>query len=108
MCVRHEADTPAVEMVKGVRRKLLGAGERLMLIQFEIKKGTPVPEHRHESEQSGYVLEGRFEVVIGGERQMLGPGHSYFIPSNVPHSGFVHEDVKFLDAYSPPRVEYLG
>ncbi|MCL5961537.1 MAG: cupin domain-containing protein [Chloroflexi bacterium] len=108
MYVRHEADVPSIEMVSGVHRKLLGSRGRLMLVQFEIQKGTAVPEHQHESEQAGYVLEGRFEVIIGGERRILGPGHSYLIPSNVTHSGFVHEDAKFLDIYSPPRAEYLG
>ncbi len=108
MYVKHGSDVPLIEMAKGVGRKLLASQERLMLIQFEIQKGTVVPEHKHESEQAGYVLEGRFEVVIGGERQVLGPGHCYFIPSDVPHSGFVHEDVKFLDIYSPPRGEYLS
>ncbi len=106
MNVRHEDDVPTIEMAKGVRRRLLTSHDRLMLIQFEIQGGTVVPEHKHESEQAGYVLEGRFEVVIGGVKHILGPGHCYLIPSNVPHSGFVHEDVRFVDVYSPPRPEY--
>ena len=41
---------------------------------------------RHEGEECGYVLEGRLELVVDGQRYVLGPGDSFFFASERPHS----------------------
>jgi mannose-6-phosphate isomerase-like protein (cupin superfamily) len=53
------------------------------------------------------VLEGEFDMTIGGERQTMKRGMSYVIPGDVPHAlhggpgkGLV------LDIFSPPREDY--
>ena len=90
-------------LVEGVFRRILCEGERIQLTRLTMQRGTPVPEHSHPHEQAGYVIDGRFEVVIGGERSILTKGSYFRIPSGVPHSGFVHENTELLDVYSPPK-----
>lgn len=99
----NEKDRPREIVIEGVTRGLLSTGEKLQVFQLEMKGGTVVPEHFHPNEQAGYIVRGKFEVVIGDERGMLERGSYFQIPSNVPHSGFVHEDTVLLDIYSPPR-----
>ena len=41
---------------------------------------------RHEGEECGYVLEGRLELVVDGQRYLLGPGDSFFFASERAHS----------------------
>jgi quercetin dioxygenase-like cupin family protein len=38
---------------------------------------------------------------------MLGPGDSYFIESNVPHSTHFVEETILIDIFSPPRKELM-
>jgi quercetin dioxygenase-like cupin family protein len=56
---------------------------------MEFSKDVVVPEHSHES-QWAVVLEGRIEIVIGGEARTLGRGDQYFIPKGVKHSARIH------------------
>ena len=105
----HEKDRPGEKItlgekiLEGASRKPISKGERIQVVQVEFKAGTPIPEHSHSEEQAGCIIKGRFEVNIGGQKGILEPGHYYWIPGNVPHSGFVHEDTILLDIYSPPR-----
>ena len=105
MFFAHEKDRSRekAEGIEGVVRKFLSKGERIQVVQLEMKAGTSVPEHAHPEEQAGYILEGKFEVNIGGEKGILERGHYFWIPGNTPHSGFVHEDTALIDVYSPPR-----
>jgi quercetin dioxygenase-like cupin family protein len=99
----NEKDKAREIVIEGVTRGLLSTGEKIQVFQLEMKGGTAVPEHFHSSEQAGYIFQGKFEAVIGDERGMLEKGSYFKIPSNVPHSGFVHEDTILIDIYSPPR-----
>ncbi len=103
MLFGHERESAREKIIEGAFRKLLSTGEKIQVFQLEMKGGTPVPEHAHPNEQAGYIIEGKFEVNIGGERGILERGHYFRIPGNTPHSGFVHEDTILLDIYSPPR-----
>jgi len=99
----HERDRTREKIIEGATRKLLSTGEKIQVFQIEMKGGTPVPEHAHPNEQAGYVIQGKFEVNVGGEKGILEKGNYFRIPGNVPHSGFVHEDTILIDIYSPPR-----
>ncbi len=103
MLIGHEKDKPIEKIVDGAFRKLLSTGERIQVFQIEMKGGTQVPEHAHPNEQAGYIIQGKFEANIGGENGILEKGNYFRIPSNVRHSGFVHEDTILIDIYSPPR-----
>jgi len=99
----HESDHETEQIAEGAFRASLCKGEKLELLWLEIKGGTTVPEHAHPHEQAGYILKGKFRANVGGKEAMLGKGHYCWIPSNVPHSGFVEEDTIIIEVYSPPR-----
>ena len=60
-------------------------GERLTFSVVELDPESVVPEHAHEQEQLGMVLEGSLSFRIGDETQDLGPGATWAIPSDMPH-----------------------
>jgi quercetin dioxygenase-like cupin family protein len=69
------------------------------IIFMEFSEDVIVPEHSHES-QWAVVLEGRIDIVIGGEERKLGKGDQYFIPGGVRHSAKAYAgyaDVTFFD-----------
>ena len=73
---------------------------------WDIHKDAVLPEHQHVHEQITYILEGRLEMVIGGEKYLLTAGTVHVIPSNTPHSAIAQTDCKVIDAFAPARNDY--
>src|SRR5262249_10819822 len=61
-------------------------GVRMTFGLIELDPGSVVPEHSHEPEQVGVLLTGSMTFTIGGETRTLGPGGTWKILANVPHS----------------------
>jgi transcriptional regulator with XRE-family HTH domain len=41
---------------------------------------------QHDGEECGYVLDGQLELTVGERSFVLGPGDSFFFPSDIPHT----------------------
>ena len=84
-------DDPAVAARSAVRWKLLVSGDRgpsagLVTGVGEVGPGGVLPRHRHEPEETYYVVSGRGHVEIDGVRADVGPGTAVFIPPNARHA----------------------
>ena len=102
-------DMTREKMIAGVERRFL-YGEKAMIAQIWIKKGTVVPRHTHVAEQLSYIVEGVLRLRLGedlGEIHELHAGEVLVIPSNVPHDAVALEDVYDLDVFSPPREDWI-
>jgi quercetin dioxygenase-like cupin family protein len=93
-------------MNPNVKRKVI-TGEKAMVAQVFIIKGGVVPEHRHESEQLTYIMEGALEFELEGRTVVVRKGEVLHIPSNVPHRAVALEDTLDLDIFSPIRLDWL-
>jgi quercetin dioxygenase-like cupin family protein len=102
----HRSSTTPVEMLPGVVRRTLTAGERTMLIEVTLAQGAVVPSHSHPHEQIGYLASGRLLFEVGDERRELFPGDSWLVPSDVPHRVTALEASVAIDVFSPPREDY--
>ncbi len=91
----------------GVDFVLLSHGPESMVTKMLYKKGDSPPLHTHPNEQSGYVVSGRYRIVIDGVPCEIGPGDSYSIPRDVAHGLEVIEPGEVVDFFSPPRKDYL-
>jgi quercetin dioxygenase-like cupin family protein len=82
-------------------------GEHLTLGVIELDPDVALPEHHHVNEQVGLVISGSLELVVGGEARTLGPGETWTIPPEVPHSGRAGADGAIVvDIFSPPRQDW--
>jgi len=61
-------------------------GEQTTMSLIELEPGAVVPEHRHPQEQVGILLVGSMTFTIGGETKTVGPGGTWTILADVPHS----------------------
>ncbi len=106
-CIQESSNIPKIEMFRGFWRQTLVSGDSLMLCMFTWQKGAELPAHSHEQEQAGYVICGTVELTLGSQTIITKGGCSYFVPSNTVHSARCLEDSLVIDAFSPPRKEYL-
>ena len=82
-------------------------GERITMAINELDPGTLVPEHRHDSEQLGVVLTGSITFTVGEETEVLGPGGTWRILGEMPHSALAGpDDAVVLDVFSPVRTDW--
>ena len=93
----------------GVVRTIKGYIKELMVAELVWQKGMEGSVHTHPHCQCCYVLKGRFEANINGEKQILGPGECFYAESNVPH-GLValEDDGVILDIFTPMREDFVG
>lgn len=97
---------PPVQMLPGVTRRLVSAGERMMAVRFDLFQGSDLPSHSHPHEQIGFVVSGSLRLTVGDETRLLKEGDGYSIPSGVVHSAQAVEDTVAIDVFSPPREDY--
>jgi quercetin dioxygenase-like cupin family protein len=95
------------EHVTGMISRRIVSGDRAMLAQITLKKGTIVPLHEHESEQVSHVIEGSLLFTIDGREHLVRAGEVLLIPSRVPHQAEALEDTLEFDVFSPIRQDWL-
>jgi unsaturated pyranuronate lyase len=106
--VRWE-DITREDLIEGVQRRFL-YGDKAMLAQIWIKKGSVVPRHVHVAEQLSYIVEGVLRLRLGEDLSDVHDVHAgevLVIPSNIPHDAVALEDVYDLDVFSPPRDDWI-
>jgi len=102
-------DSQREQLMTGVQRRFL-YGDKAMLAQIWIAKGTTVPKHVHPAEQLSYIVEGALRLRLGedlSEVHDVRAGEVLVIPSNVPHEATALEDTYDLDVFSPPREDWI-
>jgi quercetin dioxygenase-like cupin family protein len=82
-------------------------GERLTVAVVELAPNAIVPEHRHANEQCGLVIEGEVTFRIGDEERVLGPGGTWRIVGDMPHSVVTGSaGAVVIDVFAPARDDW--
>lgn len=75
-------------------------GERMLLSEFRMKKGSRLPRRAHPQEQTGRLLMGRILLSIGGEQRGTAPGDCRSVPAGIL------EDSTAIGVFSPVREDH--
>jgi len=98
-------DLPVRELFPGYRGKFI-TSDTMTFVYWDIAPNSPLPPHSHPHEQVINVLEGEFELIVEGERVVLGPGMVATIPGGAEHTGGSLSQCRILDVFYPIREEY--
>ena len=98
-------DVPVKEIMPGFHGRLIHI-KNSTLSFWDVEKGAELPEHSHFHEQTTQVLEGKFELILEGEKLICEPGAVVIIPPDAKHSGRAITACKLLDTFSPVREDY--
>jgi quercetin dioxygenase-like cupin family protein len=82
-------------------------GERITMAVVDLEPNAKSPDHHHENEQLGFVIEGSIEFRVGSDKRVLHAGDSYVIPSHVPHQAVAGpEGATVVDVFAPVRGDW--
>ncbi|WP_020683357.1 cupin domain-containing protein [Marinobacterium rhizophilum] len=97
------------ELGGGIRRKLVSWTDSLMAVLVEFDEGAIGEPHAHElHDQIAYVIRGRFEVEVAGERRVLQAGDAFTAPKSDRHGVVALEaGSRLMDLFSPKRDDFL-
>lgn len=96
-----------IPAVDGIEMKTTVHGERTLMTEFLLKKGSVLPRHAHPHEQTGYLVSGRILLSIGTDQHDALPGDSWCIGSGIEHEAEILEDSVAVEVFSPVREDYL-
>jgi len=95
------------QVLDGIQLKTLVHGDKTLLSEFLLEKGSLLPCHAHPHEQTGYLISGRIRLSIGDASFEVEPGDSWCIPGNVKHQAEILENSVAIEVFSPVREDYL-
>lgn len=82
-------------------------GEQVTFAVVEIEPDAELPEHQHANEQLGIAIAGSLHFRIGDEERRVGPGETWIIPGNTPHSARGGpEGAVVIEAFAPSRTDW--
>lgn len=92
----------------GVTRKILAEDKDMMAVEVAFETGAVGAVHTHPHTQISYVLSGRFEADMDGDKRIIGAGDTYYAHPNVPHGVVCLEKGVLLDIFTPRRDDFLA
>ena len=99
---------PFEELKPDVHRRILGYIDNLMAVEVRFQKGAIGEVHSHRHAQTGYVLEGSFQVEVEGKKEVLKRGDCYFAEPHIMHGVVcLEDDSTLLDIFTPIREDFL-
>jgi len=96
------------QLIEGIELTTLVHGDKTLMGQFKIAKGSAIPTHSHPHEQTGFMVSGKLRFIVDGEIKDVELGDSWCLPGGVEHSAEALEDAVVIEVFSPVREDYLS
>ncbi|CCN73637.1 cupin domain-containing protein [Vibrio nigripulchritudo] len=94
----------------GIKRKVIGYTDSLMVVEVCFDKGAVGEVHYHEEhDQIAYVISGSVEVKVEEETRILSKGDAFIARKLSSHGVVSMEDnTILLDVFSPMRKDFIN
>jgi len=93
-------DLPEAEVQFNGIKAWIAQGDKHQIVFFEMEPATLVPEHSHDYQQWGIVVEGEMELTIDGKARTCKKGDEYVIPARAKHYGKFLTKTRVIDFFS--------
>jgi quercetin dioxygenase-like cupin family protein len=94
------------DLGQGVVMQVLGVGQNMNVLHWNMADRSEVKHHRHDEEQFGFVIRGELQLTIEGEVFSVKAGDGYFVPGGAWHSFIAIGDTEAIDVFSPIKRSY--
>ena len=95
------------KLLEGIDLTTLVHGDKTLMGQFKLAKGSIIPTHSHPHEQTGIIISGKLRFVVEGEIMDVESGDSWCLLGGVGHSAEALEDSVVIEVFAPVREDYL-
>lgn len=95
------------EVAPGMKRKIMGYDDHIMLVYVHFEKGGIGARHKHPHSQTTFVVSGEFEVTVGDEPKVLKKNDVFYIPPEIEHGAVCLEEGVLIDVFSPIREDFM-
>ncbi len=102
-----DKDSEFIEVDPGVFRKVCAHNENLMICHLKFNKGAIATVHEHFHEQCTYIISGKFEFNIGGNKCILSAGDTTYKEPHILHGAVCLEAGELIDIFTPERKDFL-
>lgn len=102
-----DKDVEGTEAAPGVERRIKSYTDELMVVENRFQKGAVGALHSHPYTQITYVVSGRFEFCIGGEKRIVTAGDTMLKKNGIEHGCVCLEEGILLDIFSPMREDFV-
>lgn len=104
-----DKDCPEETLENGVRRKIKGYLNDLMVVEMVWGKGMEGAIHSHPHRQCTYVIKGSFESNANGEKAVLNAGDCVYAEAGIPHGLIALDDGSIIiDVFTPCREDFIS
>lgn len=90
-----------------VKRKTLVHGDKTLMVEIRLEPGAELPIHSHIHEQTGYLISGKIELLIGDRVLTTLPGDSWCIKGDQEHGLRALDNSVVIEVFAPVREEYI-
>ena len=97
-------DVPEEKIGDKISRRIL-VGDKGMVVFWRMKAGAHAARHQHPHEQIFWMISGRMDFDLDGEKRVCRGGDCGIIPGNTPHEAYFPEDTEVIDVFAPPRED---
>jgi quercetin dioxygenase-like cupin family protein len=104
---QQKSENGYITPIKGIRMKTLVHGEKTLMAEFRLDRGSLLPAHAHPHEQTGYLVSGKMRLRVGTVEQVIEPGDSWMIPGGTEHGADILENSVAVEVFAPVREDYL-
>ena len=101
-------DVKAEDQGNGVVRRVLAYNENVMTVENHFEKGAIGALHQHPHTQITYVVSGKFEFEIDGEKHIVEAGDTLLKTDSVVHGCICLEEGVLLDIFTPYREDFVN
>ena len=92
---------------EGVERKVLAYTDEIMCVENYFQQGAIGALHHHPHTQITYVVSGKFEFTIAGEKKTVCKGDSMLKKDGIRHGCVCLEEGVLLDFFTPMREDFV-
>jgi len=97
-------ELPEEKIGDKITRRIV-VGNKGMVVFWQMKAGAHAARHQHPHEQIFWMISGRMEFDLDGEKRVCRAGDCGVIPGNTPHEAYFPEDTEVIDVFAPPRED---
>jgi len=100
----HPTEMETAEPLPGWKGRFWRSGS-MSFSRYDVSSGSSIHEHNHPNEEVWVIIDGEFEVTIGDQTQVAGPGAVAVVPPDAPHSVRVLKGGRAFVANHPIRTD---